>query len=193
MTATRKTSTLAPPSSRLWFRVAKKLSTPATAISPINSARTRSALILAASMEAAAVQRWIDAWAEGWAAHDVERIRELYTDGARHRSEPFREVGDPGDYAAWAFSNEERAEIWFARPRVTGEETAACEWWAISTASDGRTVTLAGVSLLHFAPDGRVGDQRDYWSELDGSREPPEDWGPVAAHCHGGAQVVPDG
>ena len=44
-------------------------------------------------MDAASVQRWIDGWAEGWAAHDVERIRELYADGARHRSEPFRDVG----------------------------------------------------------------------------------------------------
>jgi len=138
-------------------------------------------------MEAAVVQRWIDGWAQGWAAHDADRIRELYADGARHRSQPFREPGDPGSYAEWAFSDEQSAEIWFARPRVTGDDTAACEWWAISTMTDGRTVTLAGVSLLHFAPDGRVGDQRDYWSELEGPRAPPDDWGPVAAHCSGPA------
>ena len=106
--------------------------------------------------------------------------------GVGQEDEPVGEPGDPGDYAEWAFSDELSAEIWFARPRVTGEETAACEWWAISTSTDGKTVTLAGVSLLHFAPDGRVGDQRDYWSELEGSREPPDDWGPVAARCSGG-------
>jgi hypothetical protein len=134
-------------------------------------------------MEAAVPQRWIEGWAEAWAAHDVERIRALYADGARHRSEPFREPGDPGDYAAWAFSDERGAEVWFARPRVLGVDTAACEWWAISEMDDGRTLTLAGVSLLHFTPDGRVGDQRDYWSESEGVHEPPTDWGPVAAHC----------
>jgi hypothetical protein len=134
-------------------------------------------------MDAAVVQRWIDGWAEGWAAHDAEVIRALYAHGARHRSEPFREPGDPAEYAAWAFSDERSAEVWFARPRVLGESTAACEWWAISDLEDGRTVTLAGVSLLHFTQDGRVGDQRDYWSEADGAHEPPADWGPVAAHC----------
>jgi hypothetical protein len=134
-------------------------------------------------MEAADLHRWVEGWAEGWCTHDVGRIRGLYTDGARHRSEPFRDVGDPGDYAAWAFADERGAEVWFARPRVVGPDTAACEWWAISDTPDGRTVTLAGVSLLHFAPDGRVGDQRDYWSELEGAREPPADWGPVAVHC----------
>ena len=174
-------------STRLPLEFPTKLTTAATTINPISSRRSRFALILRASMDAAVVQRWIDGWAQGWAAHDVDRIRELYTDGARHRSQPFREPGDPGDYAEWAFSDELSAEIWFARPRVTGEETAACEWWAISTTTDGKTVTLAGVSLLHFAPDGRVGDQRDYWSELEGSREPPDDWGPVAARCSGGS------
>ena len=48
-------------------------------------------------MDAAAVQRWIDGWAEGWAAHDVERIRGLYTDGARHRSEPRVEISLGGE------------------------------------------------------------------------------------------------
>jgi SnoaL-like protein len=132
-------------------------------------------------MDLAAVSRWIDGWALGWATHDVELIASLYTDDARQRSEPFRERDVPRRYAAWAFADEAGAEVWFAEPHSVGDETAACEWWAISTLPDGRTVTLAGVSLLHFAPDGRVDDQRDYWSERSGSHAPPEGWGPIAA------------
>jgi len=133
-------------------------------------------------MDRGPAQRWIEAWADGWASHDVERIGAVYADGLVHRSEPFRDRDDPRRYAAWAFSDERSAEVWFAEPRVTGRESAACEWWAISTQNDGSTITLAGASLLHFAPDGRVDDQRDYWSEREGSHAPPDDWGPVAVH-----------
>ena len=136
-------------------------------------------------METAAVRRWIEGWAHGWAEHDVERVAALYVDGPVQRSEPFRERDEPRRYAAWAFSDERSAEVWFAEPRVTGDETAACEWWAVSTPAEGSVVTLAGVSLLHFAPDGRVDDQRDYWSQRDGAHTPPDEWGPVAVHAGG--------
>jgi hypothetical protein len=133
-------------------------------------------------MESGDVRRWVEGWAHGWATHDVPRIAALYADGPVQRSEPFRERIEPRAYAVWAFSDERSAEVWFAEPYVTGEESAACEWWAISTQQDGSTITLAGVSLLHFGADGLVDDQRDYWSEKEGSQRPPEDWGPAALH-----------
>ena len=134
-------------------------------------------------MDSADVQRWIEGWAYGWAEHDVERIRALYVDGAAQRSEPFRELDDPARYAAWAFSDERAAEVWFAEPSILGADAAACEWWAVSTLLDGSQVTLAGVSLLHFAGDGRVDLQRDYWSQRDGAEQPYAGWGPVAVHA----------
>jgi hypothetical protein len=33
-------------------------------------------------------------------------------------------------------------------------------------------VTLAGVSVLRFAPDGRCVEHADYWAMTDGRREP---------------------
>lgn len=133
-------------------------------------------------MESADVRRWIEAWAHGWAGHDVPRIGAMYAHGPVQRSEPFRERGDPRAYAEWAFTDERSAEVWFAEPSVAGADSAACEWWAISTLEDGSTITLAGVSLLHFDAEGLVDDQRDYWSEKEGSQRPPHDWGPVAVH-----------
>ena len=46
-------------------------------------------------MDRAAVHRWIEVWARGWAEHDVDAIADLYVDGAVQRSEPFRERGEP--------------------------------------------------------------------------------------------------
>lgn len=128
-----------------------------------------------------AVGRWIDGWARGWATHDVELIRSLYADDAVQVSAFFREPQPPADYAAWAFSDEESAEVWFAEPVVEGDR-AAVAWWAISHGADGRVTTLAGVSMLQFGSDGLVVHQRDYWSQAENATAPSEDWGPLAAH-----------
>jgi hypothetical protein len=130
----------------------------------------------------AAAARWVDGWARGWATHHVELIGSLYADGAVHRSAPFREPRHPADYAAWAFSDEERAEVWFAEPIVEGER-AAISWWATSRGRDGRDTTLAGVSIVWFGDGGLVVQQLDYWNEAeDAALTPPEEWGPIAAH-----------
>lgn len=129
-----------------------------------------------------AVDRWIDGWARGWATHDVELIASLYADDAEFVSAFFREPQPAADYAAWAFSDEERAEVWFAKPVVEGNR-AAVAWWAISRGVDGRDTTLAGVSMLLFGSDGLVVNQRDYWNAAeDTATAPPDDWGPLAAH-----------
>jgi hypothetical protein len=129
-----------------------------------------------------AIERWIDGWARGWATHDLELIASLYAEGAGFRSAFFRDPQPPAEYAAWAFSDEESAEVWFSEPVIDGNR-AAVAWWAISRGYDGRDTTLAGASMLVFDDAGFVVDQRDYWNEArDTAMPPPEDWGPVAAH-----------
>jgi SnoaL-like protein len=133
-----------------------------------------------------AAARWTDGWARGWATHDVELIGSLYAEGAVHRSAFFRETQPPADYAAWAFSEEESAEVWFGEPVVEGNR-AAVSWWAISRGADGRDTTLAGVSMIWFAEDGLVVRQLDYWNDAeDAALRPAADWDPVAVH-EGGA------
>jgi hypothetical protein len=58
---------------------------------------------------------------------------------------------------------------------VVGDGCAAVEYWAVIL-SGGREQTLGGVSVLRFAPDGRVVEQRDYWAMEDGRRDPPPGW-----------------
>jgi hypothetical protein len=129
-----------------------------------------------------AVERWIDGWARGWATHDVELIASLYAKDAVHLSAFFRDPQPSADYAAWAFTEEKSAEVWFAEP-VVEVDRAAVAWWGISHEVDGSDTTLAGVSMLRFRSDGLVVDQRDYWNEARGAAiAPPDEWGPIAAH-----------
>jgi hypothetical protein len=121
-----------------------------------------------------AVRRWIDGWTRGWTTHDPAPITALYVPDAAFVSHPFRPPRAPGEYAAWAFADEESAEVRFGEPFV-GHDCAAVEYWAI-VRSEGREQTLAGVSLIRFAADGRVTEQRDYWAMQDGRRDPPPGW-----------------
>jgi hypothetical protein len=126
---------------------------------------------------ASPAERWTEAWFRAWTEHEPELLAPVYVAGPVQRPSPFRDLDEPQRYAAWAFSDEVSAEVWFAEPRAD-----ACEWWAISRTEDGAVVTLAGVSLLRFDDDGRCVDQRDYWSEREGELEPPDGWAPVAFH-----------
>lgn len=132
------------------------------------------------------VAAWIDGWKRGWRDHDTEPIAALYTDDAVFVSAPFREWlrGGAGaaEYAGWAFADEAAVELWFAEP-VVADGRAAVPYWAVIRGHDGRDSTLAGISMLRFTPDGRVAEQRDYWTLAeDVARHPPGGWGPVVAH-----------
>jgi ketosteroid isomerase-like protein len=127
-----------------------------------------------------AARRWVDAWRRAWPAADPSPLAAVYAEDAVFRSHPFREAhaGREGvlAYARWAFADQEELRgCWFAEPAVSGDR-AAVEYWAI-VVERGEEVTIAGVSLLRFDPDGRVRLQRDYWSLEPGPREPPEGWG----------------
>ena len=123
--------------------------------------------------EAAAL--WAETWERGWREHDVDAIAALYAEGAVHYSAPFREPGVPRRYVEWAFSDEERADVWFGEPVVTGDR-AAVPWWAVSTTTAGDE-SLAGVSMIRFGPDGLVVEQYDYWNMEPGRHEPHDHFG----------------
>jgi ketosteroid isomerase-like protein len=124
----------------------------------------------------AAARRWVEVWERAWPAADVEAITGLYADDAVFYSHPFRDRQAPAEYVAWAFGEQAAAECRFGEPVAAGER-AAVDWWAVITDRDGSEQTVAGTSLLRFAPDGRVVEQRDAWGEEPGRRELP-DWAP---------------
>jgi ketosteroid isomerase-like protein len=132
-------------------------------------------------VDAAAFARaWAEAWARAWRTHDPELVGSLYADDAVFRSQPFRPPHEGSEgaagYAAWAFEDEREARVWFAEPRVVDEDGVAVEYWGISTGTSGTVETIAGVALLRFGADGRVLEQRDYWSSAEGEIEPYDTW-----------------
>jgi ketosteroid isomerase-like protein len=116
-----------------------------------------------------AVQRWIDAWLNGWRALDPEPIVAVYAEDCFFLSQPFREPQSPREYIEWALAEEEWAEPWFGESIVDGDR-AAVEWRAY-VRENGRDVTLAGTSLLRFRNDGQCVEQRDAWAVADGRVE----------------------
>lgn len=122
---------------------------------------------------AAAARRWIDGWSRGWPAGDVAAIEAIYTEDAVFRSHPFREPQAPGAYAAWAFADEDEqlVDLAFGEP-VLGDGTATIEYWAVVRRREGGEATIAGISRIRFAEDGRACEQRDYWA-MDEGRHPP--------------------
>jgi ketosteroid isomerase-like protein len=129
----------------------------------------------------AAAGRWAREWERAWREHDAAAVAALYADGADFRSSPFREprVGPAGAgaYAEWAFTDEEPgADVRFGEPRVAADDRATVEYWAVVREPDGE-VTIAGVSLLRFDDEGLVVEQRDYWNQARGRRQPPPGWG----------------
>jgi len=124
----------------------------------------------------AAARAWVDAWTRAWRALDADLLTPVYTADALHRSHPFREPGNPIDYARWAFSEEEgEPEVWMGEPVVDGDR-AAIEWWAVVT-ENGKQVSLAGTSIVRFDQNGRAVEQTDYWGTGDGRETPWSGWG----------------
>jgi SnoaL-like domain len=127
---------------------------------------------------AEAARRWARGWERAWREHDVAAVEALYAENARYRSHPFRELQPPGEFASSAFTAEEPGpDVRFADPFVAADGRASVEWWALARDRDGNDVTIAGVSLLEFDPEGLVVDERDYWAEEASRRPPFAGWG----------------
>ncbi|MGH3137836.1 MAG: nuclear transport factor 2 family protein [Gaiellaceae bacterium] len=117
-----------------------------------------------------AAHAWVEAWARGWPARDLDAVADLYAAEAVFYSHPFRDLRAPRDYVAWAFADQTRAECRFGEPIVEGDR-AAVDWWAVITSTDGSVETIAGTSLLRFGDDGLVVEQRDAWASVPGRRD----------------------
>jgi hypothetical protein len=123
-----------------------------------------------------AARAWAAAWTRAWRALDAELLEPVYRPDTVHRSHPFREPGNPIDYARWALDEEEgEPEVWMGDPIVT-DDRAAIEWWAVVT-EHGKRVSLAGTSIVRFDEDGRALEQTDYWGQADGDVPPFPGWG----------------
>lgn len=127
-----------------------------------------------------AARRWAETWQRGWEALDTEAIVALYAADVVLSTEPFRQPyrggGGVRAYVSRVFGEEEDPRVHVGKPIIDGNR-AAVAWWA-SLREEGADTTLAGISILHFDPDGLVVEQWDAWNMARERRQPPQDWGP---------------
>ena len=125
------------------------------------------------------VAGWIEAYGRAWREGDDEAAAALFTAAGVYRSHPLRapHVGREAIRAYWrsATSSQRDLELRFAQPIVAGNR-AAVEWWATMREGD-EDVTLPGILVLRFAPDGRCEELREAWHYERGHHEPPAGWG----------------
>ena len=127
---------------------------------------------------ATAAQAWADTWARGWPAADVEAICALYARDARFYSQSLRAHKPPRSYVERAFAEQAWAECRFGAP-IVSKDRAAVDWWGVIEDRAGAVETIAGTSLLRFAPDGTVVEQRDAWASAPGRLDAPH-WAPAS-------------
>jgi uncharacterized protein (TIGR02246 family) len=126
------------------------------------------------------VQAWLAGYRRAWEQGDPEAAAALFTEDAVYHSSPFREahVGHDGIRAYWANAtgSQSGTRVQFGGPVVEGDRVAV-EWWATFTDADDGEVTLPGILMLRFAPDGRCAALREAWNLQAGAHEPPPGWG----------------
>lgn len=130
-------------------------------------------------MDAAdAARNWAAVWSEAWPKRDIDAILALYADSVVYRALAFREADRGPDgvrrYLNTNFAVEDEIECRFGDP-IVADDRAAVEWWA-SWIERGEQLTLAGVTVLRFDPDGKVVDHRDYWNEIERLEPPYAGW-----------------
>ena len=124
-------------------------------------------------------REWIDAYRRAWIDADADAAAALFTDDASYRwhalSDPA--VGRAGIRTYWetVTATQSDVQVTFGEPVESGQRVAV-EFWTVMR-NEGELVTLPGLMLLRFVPDGRCEELREYWSLEAGSHEPPESWG----------------
>ena len=121
-------------------------------------------------------KRWAEAYKRAWEAHEPDAAGALYRRDCVFRSAPFREPGDPLDYARRVYAEARAENVHFGEPVEEGDR-ATVEWWATLVADDGTEQVIAGCSMLRFDDEGLVAESRDYWHMEPGRRDPPDGWG----------------
>ena len=108
-------------------------------------------------MDTSAVQDWLDRYVAAWRANNAGPIAELFTEDALYSYRPW----DSGDHAVRG--RDAIVASWLEEPDEPTAWDAHFEPYA--TVGDERERTYHNAFLLHFAPDGRCVDFREFYME----------------------------
>jgi hypothetical protein len=128
------------------------------------------------------VQDWLSDYAEAWERKDPDAAAALFTEDSSYREMPFDEdayIGRDGVKKYWTgvTSTQENVKVRWGDPVVAPDQRrAAAEFW-VTMENGGAAVTLTGIVLLRFSPDGRCEELREAWHFAEGTLQPSPTWG----------------
>lgn len=127
------------------------------------------------------VTRWVESYLQAWKDKDDVAVGQLFTDDA-----VYQEI--PGDEARTYTGRQAIQQYWrtitagqsdvtahHGEPLVQGDR-AAVELW-ITLQAGGKWMTIVETNVLHFAQNGQVRRNVEYWTLRDGNFAPPPGWG----------------
>lgn len=127
----------------------------------------------------AEVEEWADRYRRAWEQADAQAAARLFTDDATYRSNIYEPPHEGRDgvtaYWSWVTAAQSRVRVRMGAPLVEGDR-ADVEFWTTMDV-EGSPVTLAGCLLLRFDDSGLCSQLREYWNFVDGSHQPPPEWG----------------
>lgn len=125
------------------------------------------------------LETWIETYRRAWEEADDEAVAALFAEESTYRSNIFEEPhnGQAGVGAYWreVTSTQRNVKVRMGRPIVDGQRVAV-EWWT-TMESQGTDITLPGCLLLEFDDEGRCRSLHEHWEFVEGTREPPPEWG----------------
>jgi ketosteroid isomerase-like protein len=106
---------------------------------------------MAASMERADVQRWLNAYVEAWRAYDRDRIAALFADEIEYRYNPYDEPvrGRDAVVESWLGEGDHKGAS-------TRDEEGTYDAAYEPVAVDGEVAVAIGISTYLSEPGGRV-------------------------------------
>jgi predicted ester cyclase/ketosteroid isomerase-like protein len=117
---------------------------------------------------AARVEAWLRSYGDAWEARDPDAAASLFTEDASYQWGPFEAplTGRPAIGARWSEATSGQDDVRFQSDLLgMTEDHAVAEWsCAFVRPGTGRRVSLRGIFLLRFAPDGLCRELREWWN-----------------------------
>ena len=116
-------------------------------------------------MEIEAVDRWMEAYKAAWISNVPSEVAALFTEDAVYAVSPFAEswTGRDEIVRRWVAGIRQDVEMTYEVLSVQGDQTII--HWHVFTRNVGDPVRVEydGVLVVHFAPDGRCSEHREWY------------------------------
>ena len=112
----------------------------------------------------AEAERWLDGYRRAWASNDAADIRDIFTDDAEYRYEPWTEPlrGQDAILASWLERHDE-PDTWTFDGRVVGVDGRQAFVQGETRYTSG--TTYSNLWVVTLADDGRAASFTEWWMD----------------------------